>query len=42
MMTDDPSVAETVSLAYRVLVLARVAVGILVGLATVAALLGWL
>jgi|GEM_PF-6614011 len=42
MTTDDSPVEETVSLAYRVLVLVRVAVAILVGLATIAATLGWI
>ena len=42
MTTDDTSVEETVSFAYRVLVIVRAAVAILVGLATVAATLGWI
>jgi hypothetical protein len=40
-MPIDTSTADAVTLAYRLLVVLRVAVAVLLGLATLAATLGW-
>jgi hypothetical protein len=42
MSTDDSTTDDPVTLAYRLLVVLRVAVAVLLGLATLGATLGWL